>query len=65
MIDIYKKKSKGIIAHFHTARLVVPIGEHRLKIGSELFSARAFRIFTMKLSIIFNVPPISFPGAVT
>jgi hypothetical protein len=49
-----------VFAPFYTARLVVPVGEHTLKIGPELFYSRMFRVFFAKVTVIGNVPPVTF-----
>jgi hypothetical protein len=65
VVDVGKKKPQGVIAHFYTARLVVPVGEHTLKIGPEFFNSRAFRVFFAKVTVIHNVPPVTFSGSFT
>ena len=54
MVNVSEKEMQGVVAHFYTARLVVPIGEHTLKVGPELINSRLFRVFTAKLTVIFE-----------
>ena len=62
MVNVSEKEMQGVVAHFYTPRLVVPIGEHTLKVGPELINSRLLRVFTAKLTVIFDVPPVTFAG---
>ena len=65
MVDLGKKKFKGVIAHFHATGLMLSIGKHALKIAAKLFSAGLFRIFFKELLKIIDVPPVTFTGTST
>lgn len=60
MVNVGEKEPQGVIPHFYTARLVVPVGEHTLKIGPEFFNSRVLRVFLAKVTVIYNVPPVTF-----
>jgi hypothetical protein len=65
MVYVCKEEPEGIVAHFYTARFVVPVGEHRLEITAQFFNTCLFRVFTNKTAIVINVPPITRAGTVT
>jgi hypothetical protein len=72
MINPGKKEFKGIIAHFYTAGLMLPIGKHGLKIAAKLFNAGLLRVFFWVsiplgkvMLVIIDVPPVTFTGTCT
>jgi hypothetical protein len=53
------------LPHFTLPGLLVPVGEHTLKTGPEFFYSRVFRVFFAKVTVIGNVPPVTFTGPFT
>ena len=65
VVYLCKEKFQGIITHFNTARLMITIAKHGLKVAAKFLGACLLRVLAMKNRIVIDVPPIGFPGAGT
>jgi len=64
MVIVGEKEPQGIIAHFYTARLMIAVGKHRLKVSPQFFNTGMFRVFFAKVTVIDNVPPVTLTGLI-
>jgi len=65
MVNLGKKKFKGVVSHFNTTGFMLAIGKHILKISAKFLNSGLLGVAFKEILIIGDVPPITLIGTRT